>query len=376
MFGRSVATTKSSATGKDARRNLFGKDAMKPFSHADRNLLGRSAHRPLVSIMIPCLNEEQSLLYVIPELIQTLADDEQYAYELVFIDDHSVDATPQLLTELCRKHRHVKAIRLGRNCGSHIAYRAGLDYCSGDAIAFTVADLQEGPELIWQSLELWQSGAQVVGTVATGRDRGHWFNELGARVFYALRRQLGRGGNADSSQAALRVIDRTVAEHCRAFSPRVHNINTWIFEQPFTVEYLHYTPATRQYGKSRWTFRKKLRLVYDTLIDASPLLMTGWLAVGGLLLAGGCLTALAAISHAFTAEASSAAGWLGLLSAILICTGLILAASGTLGIYLWRVYEELREGPGYFAQPLDPDTTLHQVSDRSHLGGAALRKSA
>src|SRR5205085_1782604 len=158
-----------------------------------------------------------------------------------------------ILAGLCQRYPNIKAIRLGRNCGSHLAYRAGLEYCTGDAVAFTVADLQEGPELIRQSLELWQAGAQVVGTFAVGRDRGSWFNELGARVFYWLRHNLGRSKDPKTSQAALRVIDRQVVEHCRRFAPRVHNINTWVFQQPFSVRFLEYSPSPRKYGKSRWT---------------------------------------------------------------------------------------------------------------------------
>ncbi len=150
-----------------------------------------SGRRPKVSLMIPCLNEEESLRQEIPEFIEALADDPEYDFEVLFIDDHSTDQTPQILRDLCQRFQHVRAIRLGRNCGSHTAYRAGLDYCTGDAVAFTVADLQEGIELIRQSLRLWQAGASVVGTIAIGRDRGGFFNEAGARLFSWLRNRLG-----------------------------------------------------------------------------------------------------------------------------------------------------------------------------------------
>ena len=120
--------------------------------------LPQNSRRPLISLMIPCFNEEQSLTHVIPQLIETLASDPEFDFELLYIDDHSSDQTPNHLAELCSKHANVRAIRLGRNCGSHAAYRAGLDFCTGDAVAFTVADLQEGVDLIQESLRLlWKA---------------------------------------------------------------------------------------------------------------------------------------------------------------------------------------------------------------------------
>ncbi len=323
---------------------------------------GRQSRRPLVSVMIPCLNEEETLTHVAQGLIDTLAADREFAYELVFIDDHSDDHTPQILSDLCQQHANVRAIRLGRNCGSHLAYRAGLEICTGDAVAFAVADLQEGPDLIRQALQLWRTGTQVVGTVANGRDRGGFLNEVGARVFYWLRYRLGRSTSREAAQAALRVIDRQVVEHCLRFAPRINNLNSWVFAQPFEPQFLSYTPTPRKYGKSRWTFRKKLRLVVDTLLDESPFFLTCWLGLGGLLLAGGLTTLVAGLAKLlWDGTANADIVWPTLFGSLATCTGLILVAAGTVGVYLWRVYQELRGGPGYSYRALDGGTITPDV---------------
>ena len=309
--------------------------------------------RPRVTLMIPCLNEEESLTEVIPQFINELSTDPDYDFEFLFIDDGSDDRTPEILSQLCEQNDRIRAIRLGRNCGSHAAYRAGLDFCTGDAVAFTVADLQEGIDLIRKALQSWSAGASVVGTVAIGRDRGGFINEAGARVFYWMRHRLGRLPSRDASEAALRVIDRSVVAYCRQHAPRTRNINTWIFSQPFATRFLRYTPSQRRFGTSRWTFRKKLQLVADTMIDASPIFMTIWLFVGlGLLGIGSIIGGFELIRSIWNASSNPDRTTL-LIGIIAACTGLVLTAAGSVGVYVWRIYEELRGGPGYFAQPLD-----------------------
>lgn len=309
--------------------------------------------RPRVTLMIPCLNEEESLTHVIPQFINELSDDPDYDFEFLFLDDGSEDRTPEILSQLCKQNERIRAIRLGRNCGSHAAYRAGLEFCTGDAVAFTVADLQEGIDLIRKALQAWSAGASVVGTVAIGRDRGGFINEAGARLFYWMRHRLGRLPSRDAAEAALRVIDRSVVEYCRQHAPRTRNINTWVFSQPFATRYLRYTPTQRRFGASRWTFRKKLQLVADTMIDASPVFMTVWLLIGFGLLGIGSISCGYEIAKPLWNGSAGTDRTSLLIGTIAVCTGLILSAVGAVGVYVWRIYEELRGGPGFFAKPVD-----------------------
>jgi dolichol-phosphate mannosyltransferase len=319
--------------------------------------------RVRVSLMIPCYNEEVTLTHVIPTFVESVVADPDFEFELLFIDDHSTDRTPLILRDFCQRYPDVRAIRLGRNCGSHMAYRAGLDFCTGEAVAFAVADLQEGLDLIRQSLKLWRAGASVVGTVAIGRDRGGFLNEAGARVFYWIRRRLRRGDPDRAAEAALRVIDREVVEHCRRFAPRVRNLNTWVFGQPFSTEFVSYTPTERQFGASRWTFRRKVQLAVDTFLDASPVFLTIWGAFGAVLAVVGLL--LAVFSPTLRSDLHSSAS-VALLAGVMIgCTGLILMALGVLGSYAWRIIDELRGGPGYFVQPLGGFTASAPTEDRT-----------
>ena len=73
-------------------------------------------------------NEEVTLTHVIPAFVESVVVDPDFEFELLFIDDHSTDRTPLILKDFCQRYPGVRAIRLGRNCGSHMAYRAGLEF--------------------------------------------------------------------------------------------------------------------------------------------------------------------------------------------------------------------------------------------------------
>jgi dolichol-phosphate mannosyltransferase len=326
-------------------------------------MIDERERRPRISLMIPCYNEQEILTHEMNSVIEDLAKDPDFDFEVLFIDDHSSDDTPRLLKGLCQRHPGVRAIRLARNCGSHMAYRAGLDFCKGDAVAFAVADMQEGIELIRQSLQLWRAGAPVVGTIAIGRDRGGLVNELGARLFYWARYQLGGSTSREAALAALRVIDREVVEHCKRFAPRIRNLNSWVFGQPFSAQFLRYTPSQRHYGSSKWTFRRKAQLAIDTMLDGSAIFLTIWLPIGAVLLATGIGTLLAGLVRiAWNGGNAEFSGALQ-IGTMLSCTGLILIAMGTMGTYLWRILQELRGGPGYAAQSLTRDADRSPVEE-------------
>jgi glycosyltransferase involved in cell wall biosynthesis len=322
-------------------------------------MMERRQGRPRVSVMVPCFNEEDALTHLFPDFIERLMRDTDYEFDLLFLDDHSTDRTPQILGDLCERYPLARAVRMDRNCGSHIAYRAGLDFCTGDAVAFMVADLQEGLDLVLQSLQFWRAGRSVVGTVAIGRDRGGIINEAGARAFYWIRHQLGGGSSRETAEAALRVIDRDVVEYCRRYAPRTRNLNAWIFGQPFSTQFITYTPSPRRHGESKWSFRRKVQLVIDTMLDASPVFLTMWLPIGGLLFVSGLVHFAVGLGESLFAAGSRREWQPALqLDATLCCTGLVLIAAGTLGAYVWRILEELRGGPGYYARPLSGTPTI------------------
>src|SRR5687767_14346755 len=116
----------------------------------------------LLSVIVPCYNEEAVLRATHERLSHTLASLPDIEYELIFVDDGSVDDTFRLLSQLQAADRRVRVIRLSRNFGHQVAVTAGLTEATGDATVIIDADLQDPPEVIPEMIELWRAGNDVV----------------------------------------------------------------------------------------------------------------------------------------------------------------------------------------------------------------------
>src|SRR5689334_8952901 len=143
--------------------------------------------RPLLSIVVPLLNEEQNLVHLrdaVTEVMQSLGE---YDWEFVFVDDGSRDGSFQVLERLRAKDPRVRALRFTRNFGSHVAIAAGLDHCRGDAAVLMAADLQDPPALIKDFVAAWRQGYDVVWGARTGRDDGLLRRILVNMFYFAVR---------------------------------------------------------------------------------------------------------------------------------------------------------------------------------------------
>ena len=177
--------------------------------------------KSLVSIIVPCYNEEEGIRGTVERLLNEVREDDSYSYEFVFVDDHSTDTTPDTLLEVGESVKNLKVIRLGSNSGSHVACRAGLNYCDGDVAVFLTADLQEGPELIPGMLRLWNEGIDVVSTIAEKRDRESFLSNAFAKLYYFLVKHTGDLGYVRDVRASPRLLDRKVIErYCQLRTAR------------------------------------------------------------------------------------------------------------------------------------------------------------
>src|SRR5579864_1306019 len=125
--------------------------------------------RPELSIVIPIFNEEAVIPTLIERLQSFVARLTPLVTEVILIDDHSGDRSPELLKEVCATDPRFRYARLAKNSGSHVAILAGLARARGECAVFLAADLQDPPELILQMLDLWRAGHHVVWAVREAR---------------------------------------------------------------------------------------------------------------------------------------------------------------------------------------------------------------
>lgn len=225
------------------------------------------SERPRYSIIAPIYNEEGNIptLY---DRIRGVMDSTGETWELVTVNDGSRDRSLELLEQLAAKDSRVKIVNFARNFGHQIAVTAGLDYASGEATVIIDADLQDPPEMILEMIERWKAGYHVVYAVREERKGESWFKLLTAKIFYRL---IYRITDVDIplDTGDFRLMDEKVVNVLRKM--REHNrfirgMTSWVGFKQTGVSYVR---EARQWGETKYPFRKMLRFAMDAITSFS-----------------------------------------------------------------------------------------------------------
>lgn len=301
-----------------------------------------------LSLIIAAFNEEQSLPLLYERIVHLDWGALGMEIEIVFVDDHSRDRTPQILRAFAARDSRVKWLRFSRNFGSHKAFTAGLEYATGDAAVILAADLQDPPETIPLLIDKWRAGAKVVWAVRGARAGESWLNKLFARLYYLLMR---RYAIADLPQtgADFLLMDRIVMDALLASPERNTSLLVLIQWMGFEQAQIVYTKEARRAGVSKWTFSKRIKLAVDSFVSFSymPIRLVSLLGFSSAAL--GFLYALFLVLRRILYEAPIE-GWTSLICVVLIMSGVQLIMLGVLGEYLWRTFDESRRRPRFLIE--------------------------
>lgn len=295
----------------------------------------------LLSVVAPMLNEEDVAREFYERVSAALSG---LPYELVLVDDGSTDATASILDEIAGDDERVRVLHLSRPFGHQMALTAGLDHAVGDAVAMIDGDLQDPPEMIPQLLARWREGADVVVAKRRYRAGETRFKLATARGFYAI---LGRLAQIDLEPNAgdFRLLDRAPLDallRLRERSRFLRGMSSWV---GFRREVVEYDRDPRVAGKTKFPLGRMLRFGLDGLTSFSnfPLqiaTLVGFaMAAFALLLLP--LTIVARYSGIYERGVPS------LLFVVLLIGGIQLLTLGTIGEYLGRIYDEVKQRPLY-----------------------------
>ncbi len=295
-----------------------------------------------VSVVVPVYYNEPSLPLLHRRFAEIAACLPDLEFEFVFVDDGSGDNSFGVLKEIAEQDGRVKVIKLVRNFGSNLAILAGLKQATGDCGIVITADLQDPPELILDLVARWRAGSEVVLAI---RDKRHdpLIAQLWAGTFNRLYRRFvfpnfPKDG-FDLFLAGRRVLDALVENA----GPNLYLFGLLLWTG-YKFDTVRYTRGKRMFGKSRWTFNKKVKYFMDAFVGFSYLPLRIASAVGILLATLGFAYALfviiARILTGFPIE-----GWASLMVVLLLVTGTQLAMMGIVGEYLWRNLDETRRRP-------------------------------
>jgi glycosyltransferase involved in cell wall biosynthesis len=308
-----------------------------------RNPEKHRPERPLLSIVVPCFNEEACIDEMARRLHATL-DSLDAEWEAIFVDDGSSDATAATLAELADREPRIGFLSFSRNFGHQMALLAGMAQAKGDAVISLDGDLQHPPELIPTLVAHWREGFDVVYTVREGTE-GKAVKEWVSAGFYRILRRL-TGVDIPTGGADFRLLDRVVADALLACEERfvfVRGLVPWL---GFRRKAVPYTAHERFAGSTKYVFARMLRFALDGVFSFSTVPLRLISILGAVTVTLGVIYGFYSIAiRMFTDSAVS--GWTSLVVLVLVFSGTQLLSLGILSEYVGRIYEEVKKRPRY-----------------------------
>jgi len=311
---------------------------------------------PSLSIVVPVYNEQDALSAFLDAARPHVAEaldliGAEARAEFLFVDDGSVDRTPDILALLARLNADVRFIRLSRNFGKEAALAAGMDHAAGDAVIPMDVDLQDPPALVVDMVRHWLSGAQVVNARRVDRSGDGLAKRWSARGFYKLLNRLSEYP-VPENVGDFRLLDRRAVDVVKGMGEqaRFHKgLFSWIGFRVATVDYVR---AARGVGQSKWRWRKLWSLAIDGITASTTMPLRIWSYIGA---------SVALLAMAYAAflvlrtmiTGVDVPGYASIMVAVLMLGGLNLLSLGIIGEYLGRVAREVRQRPLYV---VDRDT--------------------
>jgi polyisoprenyl-phosphate glycosyltransferase len=314
---------------------------------------------PELSVVVPVFNEAE----VLPELLRRLktavagcaAD-----HEILYVDDGSEDESPTILLAAATQDPRVRVLRFSRNFGHQAAVTAGIEHARGDAIVIIDADLQDPPEVIPDLVAQWRAGYEVVSAVRTVREGESALRLFLIRTFYRI---LQRTSSVDLTPDVgdFRLLDRKVADALNRLPERNRYVRGLIRWLGFRHCEVGYRRAGRFAGETKYPYTKLLRLALDGITSFStfPLKLVAY--AGLVVSALSLFLVLYALFGRFV-SGRTPEGWTSVFVSLAFFSGVQLVATGVLGMYLSRIFEEVKGRPVYViasdtaAPPAPPST--------------------
>lgn len=301
-----------------------------------------------LSIVVPIHNEESNLPVLYQRLTEVFSAQE-YAYEVILVNDGSRDKSLTLIKQFAANDNHFHYVDLSRNFGHQAAIFAGMEHAQGKWIAFIDGDLQDPPELIPDMLRTLQQGYDVVYAKRRKRAGVGFFKRSAYTVFY---RVLGKITDIEIplDTGDFRVITARIARHLSALPEKDKFLRGQIAWLGFNQTFIEYDRPERFSGEVSYTFSKLMRLALDGITSFSnlPLRLASYLGftVSGI----SFLLMVYALISKYVLNNGTPQGWTSLMLAVLFLGGIQLITIGIIGEYLIRISNNVKDRPVYIVR--------------------------
>jgi len=299
---------------------------------------------PHISVVIPVYKAEGNLQNLAERLVSTITQI-TLAYEIILVEDGSPDNTWETILNLCKKYSNIKGIKLSRNFGQHCAIAAGLEHSTGEWIVIMDCDLQHPPEEIHKLYSKAMENYEIV--FGARRYRNDLFlKKFLSYCFYKLLFLL-TDFEIDPSTSNFGIYHRRVIKSVNDMHEKLRWYPAMIRWVGFRYTTVNISHASRFSGYSSYSFRKLIHLAIDIICLSSdkPLRLT--------IKCGLCISTIAFLFAVYTLfrimfmSETPPLGWLSLIISIWFFFGLVIFFLGTIGLYIARIFNEVRARPVY-----------------------------
>jgi len=300
-------------------------------------------------IVIPCYNEEEVLPTTIERMLvlrQQIKSETSAETKLLFVDDGSKDATWQIIHDASAQYDCILGVKLARNRGHQNALWAGMEQCCElcDAMVSIDADLQDDENAIIEMVKKAQTGVDIVYGVRKERKTDTWFKRFTAQAFYRLMKSVDP--DIIYNHADFRLMSQRSLRALLSYGERNLFLRGIVRELGFREACVYYDRKAREAGESKYPLRKMLSFSLDgiTSFSVAPI---KFIALIGLLmtLASIVLVIYYVYQHAI---GKTLPGWTSLMVSLWFIGGCLMLSLGTIGVYVGKIYTEVKQRPRYF----------------------------
>ncbi len=301
--------------------------------------------KKLVSILVPCYNEEASLPRLYEEVCRLMDTETAYEWELFFVNDGSRDRTMEIILQLAEQDQRVAYASLSRNFGKENAMLAGFDHVAGDCMVIMDADLQHPPTLIPEMLKLWEQGYEDVYARRNSRGKESALRRALSLAFYRI---ISRSARYEVLQNVgdFRLLDRkciTALCNLRESERYTKGMYCWI---GFKKTNVTFDTNDRIAGESKWSYSSLVNLAIEgiTSFTTAPLRMASFM---GFSVAIGALCYMLWVIVKAIVWGEPVTGYPTIMTVMLFLGAVQLIAIGILGEYVGRIFNETKQRPVY-----------------------------
>lgn len=326
-----------------------------------------SRSTPILSIIIPCYNEEEVLPKIIPRLtalLQQMIDEKLIGNNshVTFVDDGSKDQTWNIIEEQHRRLSQIRGVKLSRNRGHQHALLAGLLTASGDVVVSIDADLQDDLNVMKEMVNEYAGGADIVFGVRKSRKKDSLFKCITAQTYYRLLNCMKVEIVYD--HADYRLLSRRAIEALRDFGETNLFIRGLVMQLGFPTTIVYYARESRLAGKSKYSLSKMIGLAINGITSFSTMPLR-YITLLGFLIS---LFSILLVIWAFVSILffkNTVPGWASTVIPIYLISGVQMVCLGIMGEYIGKIYLETKRRPRFIIEATLPE---QEIKANGYLG--------